>query len=67
MQFPCRLALVLLSLLSLVAAVPAPAVSAQSARALPISERDYTFGYWLNGVRKQAADLSPHVLCLKPA
>ncbi|MFQ3242418.1 MAG: hypothetical protein ACI9JZ_002114 [Lentimonas sp.] len=32
---------------------------------LPISARDYTFGYWLNGMRKHADDTSPNVLCLE--
>ena len=32
---------------------------------LPLSERDYTFGYWLNGMRKHQDDLSPDVLCLE--
>ena len=32
---------------------------------LPISERDYTFGYWLNGMRKHPDDRSADVLCLE--
>lgn len=32
---------------------------------LPISQRDYSFGYWLNGMRKHVGDSSPHVLCLE--
>ena len=32
---------------------------------LPLSERDYTFGYWLNGMRKHADDQSADVLCLE--
>ena len=32
---------------------------------LPISPRDYSFGYWLNGMRKHADDATPHVLCLE--
>ena len=31
----------------------------------PLSERDYTFGYWLNGLRKHADDTSADVLCLE--
>ena len=30
-----------------------------------LSTRDYSFGYWLNGIRKHADDSSPHVLCLE--
>ena len=32
---------------------------------LALSERDYTFGYWLNGMRKHADDQSADVLCLE--
>ena len=32
---------------------------------LPISVRDYSFGSWLNGVRKHAGDPSSHVLSLE--
>jgi hypothetical protein len=32
---------------------------------LPFAERDYTFGYWLNGMRKHADDQSAEVLCLE--
>ena len=32
---------------------------------LPFAERDYSFGYWLNGMRKHADDQSADVLCLE--
>ena len=37
----------------------------QNETAPNISERDYTFGYWLNGMRKSVDDLSPAILCLE--
>jgi hypothetical protein len=40
-----------------------PAVEA--APLLPLSERDYSFGYWLNGMRKHADDHSADVLCIE--
>ena len=39
--------------------------SSLAAPHLPLSKRDYTFGYWLNGMRKHQDDRSPDVLCLE--
>jgi len=40
-------------------------VEEPKSKPLDISPRDYSFGYWLNGMRKHADDASPHVLCLE--
>lgn len=40
-------------------------VAAIAAPLLPLSERDYAFGYWLNGMRKHADDQSADVLCFE--
>jgi len=46
---------------------PATAEVSRPAQAalLPFSEREYSFGYWLNGMRKHADDPSADVLCLE--
>jgi hypothetical protein len=47
----------------------APAIAVlptvDAAPLLPLSQRDYSFGYWLNGMRKHADDHSAEVLCLE--
>jgi len=50
-----------------VEALPVEAVlpTVKTAPLLPLSERDYAFGYWLNGMRKHADDSSADVLCLE--
>ena len=67
-------ALTLLSLLvhaasaqpAAVEVVPSAVLPAlEAAPLLPSAERDYTFGYWLNGMRKHADDQSADVLCLE--
>ena len=40
-----------------------PSVDATPLR--PLSERDYSFGYWLNEMRKHADNHSAEVLCLE--
>ena len=41
------------------------AVAEPKSKPLSVSARDYTFGYWENGMRKHAEDHSPDVLCLE--
>jgi hypothetical protein len=43
----------------------AQASMAVGTAAQSLSVRDYTFGYWLNGMRKHFDDSSPDVLCLE--
>ena len=51
---------------AVVAVAPSAVLPAlDAAPLLPLSERDYTFGYWLNGMRKHADDQSSNVLCLE--
>ena len=46
-------------------ASPAPAHSSERSGQLPLSIRDYTFGYWLNGLRKHKEDGSRDILCIE--
>ena len=50
-----------------VEALPVEAVlpTVKTAPLLPLSERDYAFGYWLNGMRKHAGDTTAEVLCFE--
>ncbi|WPJ96211.1 LamG domain-containing protein [Coraliomargarita algicola] len=58
--------LLLLIALSLSGSVVGEAVDlSDSASATLIGERDYSFGYWLNGMRKHASDHSADILCLE--
>ncbi len=51
---------------AVVEVVPSAVLPAlDAAPLLPSAERDYTFGYWLNGMRKHADDQSADVLCLE--
>ncbi|WP_162030524.1 MULTISPECIES: hypothetical protein [unclassified Lentimonas] len=59
-----RIVLYCLSLVSLVACANMPKLTSVET-APDLSERDYTFGYWLNGVRKNLDDSSPAILCLE--
>lgn len=38
---------------------------AQEVKALPLSERDYSFGYWVNGHRKHKSDTSADILAIE--
>ena len=42
-----------------------PVTASGTLRGHSLSEQDYTFGYWLNGMRKHKEDRLPNVLCLE--
>ena len=42
-----------------------PTVPAEDAASQPLRKRDYSFGWWPNGFRKEATDDSPSVFCVE--
>lgn len=42
-----------------------PAVPAEDAASQPLRKRDYSFGWWPNGFRRERADDSPNVFCVE--
>lgn len=44
---------------------PKPSAAHQRAEGFPVATRDYSFGFWQNGLRKHKGDQSKDILCIE--